>query len=162
MSAPMAGRLERIWIKRVRLGPMDPHDRVTLVAGRGIAGNANQGGKRQVTLLSQENWQQVIDRLGSEVDPIARRANLLVSGIDLENCRERVLRIGACRLVVRGETQPCDRMEQAHAGLRHAMSPHWGGGAFAEVLDDGDIAVGDEVEWQSVGPPGFSPRVPHT
>ena len=43
-------RLEQIWIKRVRRGPMDAADRARVVAGRGIVGNANQGGKRQVTM----------------------------------------------------------------------------------------------------------------
>jgi hypothetical protein len=27
------------------------------------------------------------------------------------------------------------------------MYPYWGGGAFAEVLDSGLIAVGDPVGW---------------
>jgi MOSC domain-containing protein YiiM len=27
------------------------------------------------------------------------------------------------------------------------MQADWGGGAFAEVLDDGDIRVGDRAEW---------------
>jgi hypothetical protein len=37
-------------------------------------------------------------------------------------------------------------MEEAVAGLRSAMSVPWGGGAFGEVLDDGEIAIGDGVE----------------
>ena len=37
-----SGRLESIWIKRFRHGPMDRADAVQLVAGRGIVGNANQ------------------------------------------------------------------------------------------------------------------------
>jgi hypothetical protein len=28
------------------------------------------------------------------------------------------------------------------------MYPDWQGGAFGEVLDDGEIAVGDAVWWQ--------------
>ncbi len=32
-------------------------------------------------------------------------------------------------------------------GLISVMQEDWGGGAYAEVLDDGDIAVGDEVGW---------------
>ena len=28
------------------------------------------------------------------------------------------------------------------------MFPEWRGGAFAEVLDDGTIRVGDEIAWE--------------
>ena len=38
-------------------------------------------------------------------------------------------------------------MDEAFPGLRRAMQEDWGGGAFAEVLDNGEIAVGDPVEW---------------
>jgi hypothetical protein len=41
------GRIEAIWKKRFRRGPMDEIDSAVLVAGRGMAGNANQGGRRQ-------------------------------------------------------------------------------------------------------------------
>ena len=41
-------------------------------------------------------------------------------------------------------------MDEAYEGLRAALDPHWGGGAFGEVLDDGDIAVGDAVSWEEV------------
>ena len=123
-------------------------DRVTLVAGRGMAGNANQGGRRQVTLLSRERWDAVMAQLGATLEPRARRANVVLSGVDLENTRGRVLRIGACRLRVNGETKPCEQMEAALSGLQAAMRPQWGGGAFAEILDGGEIAVGDAVAWE--------------
>ena len=35
---------------------MDPTDRARVVAGKGIVGNANQGGKRQVTIVSDRHW----------------------------------------------------------------------------------------------------------
>jgi MOSC domain-containing protein YiiM len=126
---------------------MDPAREAQLVAGRGIVGNANQGGKRQVTIISREAWDVVTRELGAEVPPQTRRANLLVSGVELANTRGRVLRVGECRVRVYGETKPCWQMEEAHAGLQSALRPDWRGGAFAEVLDDGRIAVGDPVEW---------------
>jgi MOSC domain-containing protein YiiM len=141
------GRLESIWVKRFRHGPMDRADEAELIAGRGIVGNANQGGKRQVTIIAREAWQAVERELDERVPPETRRANLLVTGIDLANSRRRVLRIGACRVRVYGETKPCRQMEEAHAGLQSALRPDWRGGVFCEVLDDGRIAVGDAVEW---------------
>ena len=84
------GRLEAIWIKRARLGPMDPVDRATLVAERGLTGNANQGGRRQVTIIAVEAWDRLMAELGASVEPSARRANLMVSGLDLEESLERI------------------------------------------------------------------------
>jgi len=145
----MAGRLEAIWIKRAHRGPMDPAPAVELRAGRGIAGNADQGRKRQVTLIEREVWQRLMSELDADIPPAARRANLMVSGTGLAGTRGRVLRVGACRLRIAGETRPCERMDEALPGLRAAMGPAWGGGAFAEVLDDGTVSVGDTVTWES-------------
>jgi MOSC domain-containing protein YiiM len=140
-------KLEAIWIKRARLGPMVPVARAVVRAGHGIVGNANVGGKRQVTLIERARWDEMMVELGADVDPSARRANLLVEGVGLEGSRDRVLRVGACRLRVRGETRPCERMDEALPGLRVAMESRWGGGVYAEVLDDGEIAIGDAVAW---------------
>lgn len=141
------GKLERIWLKRATRGPMDAQTRATLVAGQGLEGNANQGGKRQVTIISAERWAEMMQQLGAPVDPAARRANLMVSGLSLLESRNRILQIGACRLRILGETRPCERMDEAWPGLREIMKKDWGGGAFAEVLDNGKIAVGDSVSW---------------
>jgi MOSC domain-containing protein YiiM len=87
--------------------------------------------------------------LGGSVGPSARRANLLISGCALAESRGRVLRIGGCRLRLLGETRPCERMDEALNGLREAMKAGWGGGAFAEVLDDGDVTLGAPVIWDN-------------
>lgn len=139
--------LEAIWIKRFRRGPMDLVSSATLVAGRGLEGNADRSRKRQVTLISRQRWDALEQELAARIDPSARRANLLVSGVDLANGGGRMLRVGACRVRIHGETRPCERMDEAHPGLRAAMRADWGGGAFGEILDDGRIEVGDAVEW---------------
>jgi MOSC domain-containing protein YiiM len=144
----VAGQLAAIWIKRSHRGPMDSIETGTLVAGRGLAGNADQGRRRQVTLIEREVWERLMVEVGGSISPAARRANLMVSGIELAESRDRVLRVGACRLRVGGETRPCERIDEALPGLRGAMGRNWSGGVFAEVLGDGEIAVGDEVEWE--------------
>jgi MOSC domain-containing protein YiiM len=132
---------------------MDSVGRASLVTGRGLVGNADQGRRRQVTLIARERWDELMRELGAAVHPSARRANLMISGLDLAQTRDRVLRIGAVRLRIAGETRPCERMDEALPGLRRAMQADWGGGVFAEVLEGGEIAVGDEVEWESAIPP---------
>jgi MOSC domain-containing protein YiiM len=152
----MAGRLEAIWVKRAHRGPMDPVAAATLVAGRGLIGNADQGRRRQVTLIERERWDSLVRELGVPISPAARRANLMVSGLPLAHSRERILRVGNSRLRIAGETRPCERMDEAFPGLRRAMARDWGGGVFAEVLDDGEIAVGDEVSWEKAPSVGKS------
>jgi MOSC domain-containing protein YiiM len=141
------GTLERIWIKRFHRGPMDPVDSGIAVAAKGLRGNANYGGRRQVTIVSAERWRDLERTLDATIDPAVRRANLLVSGVDLAETRGRVLKIAGCRFAIGGETRPCERMDEAHPGLQEAMRVRWGGGVWAEVLDGGEIRVGDVVEW---------------
>jgi MOSC domain-containing protein YiiM len=147
--ACMSGTLERIWLKRNKRGPMDVRSTATLVANRGLVGNANQGGRRQVTIIEAERWAAHMDALGTTLDPSVRRANLLVRGVSLAGSRGQVLRIGAVRLQIAGETKPCHQMDEVYMGLQAVMRPDWGGGAFATVLDDGEIHVGDAVSWEA-------------
>ena len=41
-------------------------------------------------------------------------------------------------------------MDEPFDGLRLAMAADWGGGVYAEVLEDGEIVVGDEVAWDPI------------
>ena len=143
------GQLEAIWIKRAHRGPMDPVPEARLVAGEGVAGSVDRSRRRQVTILSREAWDACMAELETELAPSTRRANLLVAGVDLEGTRNRVLRIGDARLLIGGEVTPCERMEEAYAGLQATMRPHWRGGAFAQVLADAEVRVGDPVRWET-------------
>ena len=140
--------LHQIWIKRAHRGNMDAAVTATLVAGRGLAGNAHQGGRRQVTLMDLERWLELMDRLGGDLDTSVRRANLVIDSLELFDSRGRTLRIGGARLRILGEMQPCERMDDALPGLEAAMRDRWGGGAYAEVIEGGEISVGDAVEWE--------------
>jgi MOSC domain-containing protein YiiM len=142
----MSGRVEAIWLKPVRRQPMKAVDRATLVANRGMVGNANQNGRRQVTIITKEQWRAAEERLGLPVDPASRRANIMISGIDLSDSRAKQLRIGECLIDIWGETRPCERMDAAEDGLQDALRPDWSGGVFGVILEGGEIAVGDEVE----------------
>lgn len=145
----MSGRLEALWSKRAHRGKMDPLMDVELIVGRGVAGSVGRSSRRQVTLIEQEVWHRVQDELGAEIDPAARRANLMLSGIALQETRGRLLHVGEAVLKIGGHTTPCERMDEAHPGLQEALRANWGGGAFAQVIVGGMIRIGDAVRWES-------------
>lgn len=146
----MTGELRAIWRKRNKRGPMDARDSAVLVAGQGIEGNANQRGRRQVTILQEERWTEALLETGADLPTSARRANLVVTGLSLANTRGQILRIGPVRLRIWSECPPCERMDEAWAGLQKALRPDWRGGACAEVLEGGEIRVGDAVAWEEL------------
>lgn len=143
------GRLQAIWLKRDHRGQMDEVATAVLVEGQGLEGNADQGGRRQVTILSKERWDGAVSGLEAEqigsLHPKDRRANLFVSGLDLEDTRGWTLKVGGHHMVIAGETKPCALMDDICDGLQDALRSHWGGGAYAQVVDGGTISVGDEV-----------------
>ena len=142
-------RLTRIWLKPVKGEPLQEVGHASVRSNHGLVGNAERGGPRQVTVLSAEDWEAANTEVGAELDPSARRANILVTGLsDLVESTGRVLRVGGARIQVTGETRPCGLMDAAHQGLRAAMEVSRRGGVHGIVLNDADLAVGDEVSWE--------------
>ncbi|HYD40016.1 MAG TPA: MOSC domain-containing protein [Anaeromyxobacter sp.] len=146
MLAPDAS-LVAIWLKRFKGGPMDAVPEALFEPGKGLAGNANQGGRRQVTILDAAVWEAVMAELGARLSPAARRANLLVRDVALPRTTGRVLQVGAAQLRILGPTQPCNLMEETLPGLEAALRPDWRGGAFGEVIVGGVVRIGDPVRW---------------
>ena len=149
----MSGKVEAIWTKRAHGGVMDSADQATLVEGEGLVDDANFGATRQVTVIEKE----VFDRIEAELPdsgPVMRRANIMVSGIRLEDSRDQVLTLGDVKIRIRGETRPCELMDEQCPGLRDTLDLHWGGGAHGSVIQGGELRVGDTATIEVAVPVG--------
>jgi MOSC domain-containing protein YiiM len=140
------GEIVAIWIKPARRLPMKSVDQAELVAGRGIAGNANQGGWRQVTIIDEKAWREATEELGADVDPSARRANIMIRGLDLEGTSGRKLVVSGCVIHIRGENPPCRLMKE----MQRPLEPHWRAGVFGQIVEGGTIRVGDQVAFEGL------------
>jgi MOSC domain-containing protein YiiM len=120
---------------------------VNVSISKGLAGDARGNpGKRQVSLLSAEQWHLACNEVGCKLPWTTRRANILVSGVQFGPQHvNQIVCIGDLRMRVCAETDPCIIMERAQKGLKNALIPDWRGGILCEVLNPGDIKVGDEV-----------------
>jgi MOSC domain-containing protein YiiM len=143
----MTGEIVSIWIKRAHRGVMDSVESVDAIAGRGLIGNADQGRRRQITIIDEAAWREAAAETGHDVDPSKRRANVMLRRIPLAESRGRLLRLGTCIVRILGETRPCEQMEEAQAGLRKALSPNWRAGVFGEIIEGGAIRVGDSADF---------------
>jgi len=141
------GTVKKIWIKRFKRGPMDSVNEANLVTQQGIEGNADQGLNRQITIIEEEVWAGLMHQMDAELDPSTRRANVLISGLSLKDSRNKILKVGDSRILIKGETKPCERMDEALDGLQDLMRPEWRGGAYGRILEGGAIKVGDSVSW---------------
>jgi MOSC domain-containing protein YiiM len=147
----MNGRLLGIARKSAYRAPVETLDRGRISIDGGLAGD-HRGPKyphRRITVLAREAWQAAIDELPPEAAELpwtARRANLLVEGVRLPRAIGGVLRIGPVVLEITGETNPCNRMDEAYPGLLKALHPEWRGGVTCSVREGGEIALGDAVE----------------
>lgn len=110
--------------------------------------------RRQVSLMEIESWRAALAELDTcgglfgfeEPAWHRRRANLLVEGLRFPREAGYVLAIGqTLRIKVTMECDPCSRMEEVAPGLERALLPDWRGGVLGTVLEDGEIAVGDEI-----------------
>ncbi len=144
------GELKKIFLKRGRLAPMDEVEQVKLKTAKGIVGNLEQNIARQITIIEEEVWEELIKKYHRDLPPEVRRANLLVSGLELKNSRKKILVVGDCQIKIFGETKPCERMDQVAMGLQEDMSQNWRGGVFGKALNDGIIKKGDRVHWNDI------------
>ena len=144
------GSVSAIFVTRVHGELPEPVDRVRALAGKGLEGNryfyANGAapGGRALTLIASEALADFERETSTGLAAAETRRNVLTRGIDVNALVGKRFRIGAveCRGVELCE--PCTHLQsmtrpEVLKGLVHR------GGLNADILSDGEIAVGDTI-----------------
>jgi len=140
------GQLLGIAIRHKKRGAMHQLENAAVTTTAGVADDfRGKPGDRQVTVLAREDWQAACQEIDQTLPWLTRRANLYIEGINLHQTSGKRLKIGQLELLITRETDPCNRMQEAHADLFQALAKAWRGGVCCRVIQDGAIAVGDQV-----------------
>ena len=125
---------------------MESLSEIAISVEAGLEGDyRGQQAKRRVTVLTRSGWEEACDVVGRAVPWIARRANLLLDGLQPLDIVSGRIRIGTVVLEIGGETRPCERMDHACPGLLEALVPSRRAGSYCRVLAGGVVKLGDEV-----------------
>jgi MOSC domain-containing protein YiiM len=149
------GHVEAIAVARAAEAPMTLLDEAVAHAGRGLEGDRYFNGAgtfsnpassgHDLTLIEAERLETIT--LASEHTPTAEdaRRNLVTRGIDLNALVGRRFRVGEVECVGRRLCEPCAHLERlTEVGLLRELVHR--GGLRADIVSDGRIAVGDEIE----------------
>jgi len=151
------GRLVAIYVAAAGGAPMEARDRIDTVAGAGLRDDryatgtgtysGHGRGRRDVTLIEREAVDAVRDEGGGiVVREDETRRNLVTEGVALNHLVGRTFRVGDVRMRGIRLAEPCAYLEQLTGltGMREALVHR--GGLRAEVLDDGELCVGDAID----------------
>jgi MOSC domain-containing protein YiiM len=143
------GRVEGIFVGP-RYALPQPVERVRAAAGRGLEGNryffdGDAPAGRALTLIAAEAIEAMAAETGVEITAAESRRNVLTRGIDLNALVGARFRVGGVECVGVELCEPCKTLESLTKpgvvrGLVHR------GGLNADIVSDGEIAVGDPVE----------------
>lgn len=144
------GTVEAIYVARERGEPRTPVETATAVAGEGLLGDRYLGvpptryaATCQLTLVEAEAVERV-RATGRDFSPADTRRNVVTRGVALNDLVGRVFRIG--NVLVRGveRCDPCSRLQRfTYRGVMRDLAER--GGLRAEILEGGEIRVGDPV-----------------
>jgi MOSC domain-containing protein YiiM len=148
------GRIESIHVATREGEPMRAAWEIRLRAGIGIEGDryaaglghfsSTPGTGRALTLIEAEVLELLRDSLGISLQPGETRRNLTTRGIALNALVGRRFRIGAVLCEGMRLCEPCAYLEGVVG--RPLLDPlSQRGGLRADILEDGEIRVGDEL-----------------
>lgn len=144
--------------------PMQPHNSVRALAGRGLEGDRYALGQgtyskwrrpasRHVSLIAREAMEasneELVRRGLTPFEPEETRRNIIVEGIDVYALLGHEFRIGGVRLRGSEPTLPCRIPSMVARKIGFAEAYHGRGGIRAEVLSGGLISIGDPIQSDS-------------
>ena len=141
------GNLLAIAQREKSKSPMDELSTTSISFENGVGTDfrGKKRGKRQVTILTEECWNEASRIHGAEIPWTTRRANLFISGFDLEKSKGKTLIIGDVQLEITGELSPCNRMDEQFQGLTKALDLNWRGGVTCKVISEGKFKINDVI-----------------
>ena len=134
----MPGTVEAIRITDTPDALPEPVGRVRAGAGIGLEGEYHD----DITLIAAEVIEED-DRV--PIDHAESRRNVLTRGIDLNALVGRRFRVGTVECVGVELAEPCRRLERLNGEQRLLRHLAHRAGLRADVVSDGEIAVGDSV-----------------
>ncbi len=146
MSEDLAGKVLGLALRSSRRGPMELVEKVTATENGGIEPNHEVKPHRGITFISSEQWAEVQQELNEpELPWHTRRANVLVEGLVMADLIGKTVHVGDVVVDIKKETEPCGLMDELHNGLRKILEPACRGGVHGQVVQGGNIAVGDTI-----------------
>ena len=146
----MDGQVEAIFVTSEHGELPVPVERVQAHAGRGLEGNryywaaGDAPPGRAVTLVAAEAMDAVASEGEVSIEPAATRRNVLTRGIDVNELVGKRFRIGDVECEGVELCEPCAHLESmTQPGAIKALVHR--AGLNADILNDGEIRVGDRV-----------------
>jgi MOSC domain-containing protein YiiM len=135
--------------------PMESHTRIRAIAGRGLEGDRYFSGTgtfspqpqkpdHEITLIEKEAIDAFVAASGIAFTAQDARRNVVTEGIGLNALAGREFLLGAVRIRGIRFCEPCNYLaKQTHPEVLRGLVHR--GGLRAQILSDGDIAVGDAI-----------------
>jgi MOSC domain-containing protein YiiM len=161
------GTVESIFVAPEDSAPMESRESVEAVAG-GLRGDRYLTGEGyyspydvcQVTLISAAGIETIREETGIDLTDGRHRRNLVVRGGDLRDLLDATVAVGDAILRGTRPRPPCVHVEQVAGedGVARALGDGRGG-ICADVLEAGEIAVGDGIRIVERDPGSVGQRI---
>src|SRR3954465_15585225 len=125
----------------------EPVERVRVTAGHGLDGDYHAGveGNVALTLIAEEALEDLLADTGLDVSHPDTRRNVLTRGVDLNALVGKRFRVGDVECEGVELCEPCRRLARLVGEFGVLRGLVHRGGLPADVLTDGEIAVGDAI-----------------